>query len=157
MKKAVVALICLFSLTSFASDIAIGDSFSLKKDIRFLTMDGSGIMNLVDHFVDKETVEKGVQVIVTQVSEPRIHTEFIHARSIKSCERTITLEIQDCRLRTDLFMEQNIEFGSPRTRMDLVTSQKSCLIRYNERMEVFCDRKESLIGKSKFSTFFGRN
>src|SRR5690606_9659105 len=113
------------------------DRFALKEDIRFLTMDGAGIMNLVDVFVDKETVDKGTQVIVTSVTEPRVHTEFIQARSIKSCERTISLEIQDCRLRSDLFMEQNIEFGSPRTRMDLVTSPKGCMIRYSERLEVF--------------------
>ena len=156
MNKLLIVVLSLLSLNSFASDIKVGDSFALKKDIRFLSMDGAGVMNLVDVFVDKETVEKGTHMVVTSVTQPRIHTEFIHARSIKSCERTITLEIQDCRLRSDLFMEQNIEFGSPRTRMDLVTSQKSCMIRYNERLEVFCDRKESLTGSSKFTSFFER-
>ena len=154
MKKILFICCLLISTASFAKDVQVGMKVKLRSSMDFLFVDHAGVLNIIDVFSSKVTLATDEEFEVVAIRPSSVHSQLIQGRMIRSCSRSIDLKITDCKLATDLFMQQNIEFGSPKTELELITRNDSCLVRFEERLEVFCDSKETLAKDSRFFKFF---
>lgn len=154
MKKIIFICCFLLSATAFTKDIHEGMKVKLRSDMDFLFVDHAGVLNIIDLFSNKVTLAADEEFEVVSIRASNVHSELIQGRMIRSCSRSIDLKITDCRLANDLFMQQIIEFGSPQVELDLITKNDSCLVRFQERLSVFCDSKETIVKDSRFFKFF---
>lgn len=155
MRQAFYALAAiLLSFQVLSAEIEVGDIYRTKSDIKFLEMDNVGVFSIMDHFVEQRSLSRDSHVKVVEVSQPNMQVKQVQGRFIHSCSRTILLEIQNCDIEGNITLEQIIEFGSPRTRMNLFVRDQGCFIRYHEGMDAFCSSPEDLIDSSKFNSFF---